>query len=146
MFLSIPKDYKSVQDPSTWSKSTLIEFIPASEKIQNYSEIISVMNYKGQRIAAGQFTEHLKKAISSQANFSVLLNEKKDKKDYQEALLIMKYRCQGRDEVLGMRYLSGPYDCSGVQYTIRLNQAMNEQQAVEKITNFLNQNAVVIQK
>lgn len=144
--VTIPKDYKSVQDPSTWDKAPSIEFIPRSEEIQNYSEIVTVMTHRGQRISASRFTEALKQAISSQANFSVLLDEKKNKKDYQETALILKYHYQGRDEVLGMRYLSGPYDCAGVQYTIRLSQNMDEKLAAEKINHFFNQNVTVIQK
>jgi len=56
----------------------------------------------------------------------------------------MSYDLNGRHEVLGSRYYSGPFDSVGIQYTIRTLQGQSDEYTVEKIENFFKSNAQVV--
>jgi len=55
----------------------------------------------------------------------------------------MVYAYQGKKEVIFAKYYSGPYDCAGFQYTIRLSSTMSDEEALQKINDFV-KNCVAI--
>ncbi len=142
--VNIPMGYKSLQPTSTWDKAPLIEFIPKDEHANAWSEILTIQKLIGKRISADQITTLLMQNISQVAKTSVLFKSAPLEKD-QKSVFIIKYTHNGKEEVMGAEYLSGPYDCAGVQYTIRLSKKISEQEAVKKIKTFFDENLAVIE-
>ena len=65
---------------------------------------------------------------------------------YNEASMLISYTSieNGRSELLFVKYYSGPYDASGLQYSIALNDVMTQDKAIEKIREFLADKVKVI--
>lgn len=135
--VSIPKEYQSIQPSSSWETAALIEFIPKNENSNHWSEIISISKIIGKGISALQFTSLLQQRIASSAAKAEILFEEKSK---DTSTFIIKYIDQNQEEVMGAKYFSGPYDCVGVQYTIRLKQGQSQSNAVAKIKTFFQTN------
>lgn len=141
--VNIPRNFKSIQPASSWDKAELIEFIPENENVGDWSEIITIQKLINKQISANQITAAILKKLSAITNISVISKENSNKK-YEEDAFVIKYNYKGKDEVLGAKYLSGPYDSVGVQYTIRLNENLSQQKAVEKIQDFFKNNLVLL--
>ncbi len=143
--VKIPKGYKSLQPASTWDKAPLIEFIPHGEKQTGWSEMITIQKLTGRDLSADRFVNLLIQQISNQVKTTLLFRENaKDK--YQTVVFALKYTHNGNEEILGGKYLSGPHDCQGIQYTIRLRGKESQEKAVSKIRDFFDQNLRVIEK
>jgi hypothetical protein len=143
--VSIPEGYKSLQPASVWDKAPLIEFIPNDGSTASlWSEIITIQKLIGRGISADKMTSLLMQQLS-QAVKTTLLFKESSKNGYQMVYFALKYTHNGRQEILGAKYLSGPHDCEGVQYTIRLKYGQSEADALQKIKTFFDQNLKVIE-
>lgn len=138
----IPKSYVSLQPEAEWGKAPLIEFIPAGETDYGWSEIITMQTLVAQRISAVALTEKVLQDFARVVKIDTLYQEKTQ----TMALYICKYVHQGKQEMIGLKYLSGPVDCAGVQYTIRPKRGQSEQQVVAKIKRFFEQNCRLIEE
>lgn len=141
--VKIPKGFKAVQPADTWDTAPLIEFIPENEDVSNWSEIITIQKLINKRIPADRIAAAVISNIEKVTPVSTLLNEKTNNQ-YKQATIIVSYNYEGKDEVLGGKYFSGPYDTEGVQYTIRPNKTHGQQAAAEKIKNFFNQQLSIV--
>ena len=141
--VDIPPDFKAVQPASSWNQAELIEFIPQQDDVSNWSEIITIQKLINRRISADQLSALLIENLSKTVKLTVLLNERANQ-GYEEDRFIVQYDYNGRDEVLGAKYVSGPYDSVGVQYTIRLHEGISQKQAVDKIKSFLDNNLTLL--
>lgn len=140
--VSIPKEYEHVGNKFD---APIHEFIPQGEQVANWSEIIVTQAFVGKKIPAQHFAEEVKKGMVAQASHAkVIHHSHKDHGTYSTATLTMKYTFKGRTEVMEAYYVSGPYDCSDVQYSIALSDKMTEHKALEKIKAFM-KNHVSIQ-
>ncbi|HEY5234951.1 MAG TPA: hypothetical protein VIJ14_02135 [Rhabdochlamydiaceae bacterium] len=142
--VDIPISYKSLQAPSTWDTAPLIEFIPKGENEDSWSEIITIQNLIESQIQAKQMTSTLIENISRAAKTTVLFQQTTFTKN-EKSVFIIKYKHNGKEEVLGAQYLSGPFDCVGVQYTVRLSKKISENEAVKKIKTFFDQNLAIVE-
>jgi len=142
----IPEGYVPLQAFDTWENVSLVEFVPKGQTGDNWSEIISVNKFINQKVDAINFVQQLKYEMLKKvdAGSHTLQEETKTFDQYHFAKIILSYKLQGEREIMGAIYLSGPYDCVGVQYTIRPNDQQSEQEALSKIEKFF-ENSVNIQ-
>ncbi len=137
--VSIPPGFISLQPFEAWSdeKITFIEFVPKGEDGENWTEIITINKHIGKKISADILLDLTKKGLlSNEENGNTLKEEVSKQPSYTQAKLTLSYDYKGKHEIVGFLYYSGPYDCVGVQYTIR-PQGSNLA-AVSKIENFFN--------
>lgn len=144
LLVKIPKGYQSIQPLSTWDKATLIEFIPQEEEPANWSQIITISKFIKSKISAKWIIERLIKQISQKVKTQIILKEISNEK-HQTGFFILKYKFNQKTELLGAKYLSGPYDCEGVQYTIRLGLDQAEEEAIQNIKAFFRQQVQLIE-
>ena len=140
----IPQGYQSIQSGADWVKEPMIEFIPQGEDHFCWSEIITVQRSVGQGISADQVASFIKKGISAVAKCKILL-DKKSRGKYQTVFFILSYSYKGEQEIIGVKYLSGPSDCGGVQYTIRPSKEQSEEEVVKKIECFFDKYLTVVE-
>lgn len=138
--VNIPKGFKPIQPESIWDKIELIEFIPEKENESHWSEIITIQKIINKGISADQITSLLIENFSKKIpNFTVLSHENSNE-NYQVNTFIAKYHYDRKNEIIGAKYLSGPYDLIGVQYTIRPNKKQSQQEIIQKIKSFFDGN------
>ena len=86
-------------------------------------------------------TSFIKKGVKAGGSKVSILEEKEEKNaDYKSSTFAMSYNLRGRREVIFGKYFSGPYDCSGFQYTIALSDSLTESEALEEIKQFVEKN------
>lgn len=142
--VSVPKGYKSLTPPADWAKAPIIEFIPEGESDTNWTEIVTVSKFSGAALPADRVTDLIGRSIGLKAkNVETWMDEKEEAEDVKTALLGLTYDYEGKREVLGMKYLSGPLDCSGVQCTIRVKGKEEELAAIEKVRKFLSEQRIL---
>lgn len=137
--VTIPSGYTSLQPFDSWSDktTTLIEFVPKGETGEDWSEIISINKFIGSKVNASDFAEALKKRMLASVENGKVLDLKKEKKpSYTFSAFFLSYDLNGKHEMMGARYFSGPDDLVGVQYTIRPDQEMSDKEALAKIKTY----------
>lgn len=145
--VQIPSGFKSIQTLKEFESptQTLLEFIPENEDPDNWTEIITVFKYIANQVSAPELVGRIKKSLIEKNYAKVLTESNKDFKNYKHATLAVDYIFQNHMEVLGMIYDSGPYDCSGVQYTIRPSREQTSAEVLKKINNFFKSNTQIIE-
>ncbi len=144
--LEVPRGFRSLPQPEN---ATMYEFIPETDKDANvWSQIIVPQAFVGRGITAQYQTKLVKAGLMqrSDTNGKVLFESAHDCGTYTTATLIISYTnpLQNRREVTLARYYSGPYDCSGFQYTIALSAQRSEEDAVEKLKEFANKKTSLV--
>lgn len=137
--VTIPPGYISLQSFEVWSdeKTTLIEFVPKGEDGENWTEIISINKLIGRKVSADILLDLVKKGLMKNLeNVKILKEEVSKQPSYIQAKSILSYNDKDKHEIVGLLYYSGPYDCGGVQYTIR--SKASDSVAISKIENFFN--------
>jgi len=134
LHVTIPRGYRPLQ--SEWR--TILEFVPENEDGDNWSEIITVTKYIGKRLSATDVTSLIAEGIINQAKDSqILLNSNEDTGRIKKSRLGIMYTYQGRKELILMNYFSGPLDCVGVQYTVRIPENQNIVDVSKKMVDFV---------
>lgn len=142
--VDIPQGYKCLQPTLN---SAMLEFVPASD-LDNptWSEIITTMVYGGKKIQAKQFVNSIKNyVLQIDPSAKIIEENAQEEKAHIVATLKIKYKFNNRIEIMHAQYFSGPYDCSGYQYSIALSNKMNEAAIVRKINKFVTNNVRMIQ-
>ncbi|MCL4361779.1 hypothetical protein M1446_05490 [Candidatus Dependentiae bacterium] len=89
--------------------------------------------------------QSLKQGIWNKAkNVKVFEGTNQDLIPHDIVTLAIAYDNNGRREVLFAKYLSGPYDCSGFQYTIVLKDKLTEEEALKQLKEFAGKQTSVI--
>lgn len=137
--IDIPHGYKCLQDNLN---NAMLEFVPATDlDAYTWSEIITTMVYGGKRIQAKQFVTSIKNYVLQIDPTAKVLEEIfAEETGYTSAQLKIKYKFNNRIEIMHAHYFSGPYDCSGFQYSIALSNKMNESAIIKKINTFVKNN------
>jgi len=142
--VTVPKKYKPLQPLESFSpaQSRMIEFIPESENDPyGWSEIITINKYLGSRTSADLFMNRiLRSMISKMEECRVLVHSSSKEGAVEEARFLIQYKLRGQQEVLGVVYFSGPYDCVGMQYTVRPKAGQSVADAVFQVEAFLKKN------
>lgn len=135
LLVQIPEQFRSIQPIDL---RLCKEFISRTDHDENnWSEIITTQTYPGSRIPATEIIDSVQRGIQACAtDVHVFENKKISFAKVNSALLRMVYKTRGRQELLYAYYFSGPYDCSGVQYSINLQNTSIEE-ATLKIYRFL---------
>jgi len=145
--VTVPKGYKPLQALDAFSKreQVMVEYIPQNDNENNWSEIITVNKFIGQKISAKTFAAMVKIQMMSAAKGIKLIADISSKdKNIEEAYFLMRYRNQQKQEIIGAKYFSGTFDAAGVQYTIRLKPDLSEEAAIKKIDDFFKNNVQLI--
>lgn len=142
--VTLPKAFSSIQSLENFAlpDQIMIEYIPNGESPDNWSEIITIHKFIGRKLQAYPFLKLLKKELASKTieNKVISFDPLKEGAHIERAELIMEYMANNQREVIGALYYSGPFDAAGVQYTIRLNEKMTEEKAVNKISTYFKDN------
>lgn len=147
LVVSIPEGFRSLQSIEDMLKesTSLIEFIPKDEEDDSWTQIITVNRFIGKKITAEYFSNFLKNSMLAKvSNGKVWLDTATDHAAYHQTTLGLTYDFLGKHEVMGAQYYSGPYDCAGVQYTIRPGSTLSDKQAIEKIKDYFKTGLEVI--
>ncbi len=147
LFVHVPKGYKPLQDLGSFSNVSdfsMIEFIPKKESLRNFSEIVTVNKYIGRGFSADKFGMSVIEGLLKSHKCTVLQKEITNRK-YPILQCIIKYEIDGEEEIVGFKYVSGPYDCAGAQYMIRLKKKDDQKAAIEKINNFISQQVMLLE-
>lgn len=141
LMVTIPENFVSVQPMDAWMDSPLIEFIPKGEDVNAWSQIITVNKFIGKQYSAVDLTDMiLKNLIEKTSRNEVWSNKKSDETAYKTASFGLTYVFDDKKEVIGAHYYSGPYDCVGVQYTIRPKKDSSENATIDTITSYFDNN------
>lgn len=141
--VTIPEGYRSLQKQSSWQNSPLIEFIPKGESDYDWSEIITINKLIGQRVQATDMVNSLK-ATYEKVKGKIWAEKTSKEASYTYAQLDVSYDSQGKHEVAGCRYYSGPNDCVGVQYALRPKKGESDEEVMAKIHRFFDTNTEII--
>lgn len=141
--ITIPENFKPVQPLSSWKDLDVIEFIPKNEVVEQWSEIITIQKIINKGISASSLASIILDGFSK-TNPTHVISKESVNKGYEESSFFIDYTYDNKLEVLGAKYLSGPFDIAGVQYAIRLKNKESQDAAIEKIKDFFNENLAVI--
>jgi len=145
LLVEVPQGFKCLQSNLM---SPVLEFIPKDENdLFKWSETISTQIFLGRRSQSKVIIDLIKnKFFQKTKNVQVLEISSEDHGTYNEASMLISYTSieNGRSELLFVKYYSGPYDASGLQYSIALNDVMTQDKAIEKIREFLADKVKVI--
>ncbi|OJW54019.1 MAG: hypothetical protein BGO67_08115 [Alphaproteobacteria bacterium 41-28] len=130
LVVNIPKKYK----PLGTFPSQSMEFIPEGDDEQKYSQIITINVFAGTGVSASTFLDKIKSGMESETpSFKLLKEDKKDEGSYTMASLAATYEQHGRNEIVYMRYFSGPADLCGIQYAKPLGKNESPEQALNDL-------------
>ncbi|MBX3487411.1 MAG: hypothetical protein KF798_05880 [Candidatus Paracaedibacteraceae bacterium] len=96
--------------------TSICEFIPQGEMAASRSEIITTQLIVGKSLTAKNMVDGLRKNLSLYCNGEVLSQSVTELKSYQTSELAMVHMYNCKREVVYVRYFSGPYDCTGIQF------------------------------
>jgi hypothetical protein len=98
-----------------------IEYLPKGENFDNWSKIITIHLFTRSGANAENITQKVVDNISSAPivmRYELVGHKENKHSSYTSSSKVLQYiQKNGRVEMLYMIYYSGPYDCSGVQYT-----------------------------
>lgn len=140
--IKIPEKFKPLQ-PIEAAQNTL-EFIPNGEEPSSWSEIITINIFPGNNMKADEFYNNMKEMVSSNPSVQILEENSHSYERYQEVKSGWAYRDHGRQEILCMRYYSGPSDCCGIQYARAVSPQEDSKQALAQAKEFLNEISKVL--
>lgn len=142
--VKIPAGFKNLSSASELDENvSIIEYIPDQEDESSWTRRITVMKYVGKRFSAAMIASKLKSHILANIKNPTIWDETiSTKQKYQQAFLGIEYHFQNRREVMGAQIYSGPYDCAGVQYSLRLPSA--EGTATPLVEEFFKSNVQLI--
>lgn len=144
--VEIPKGFRAL---SSQVNSTINEFIPQTDKdVYAWSQIITTQVIIGRGISAQYLVSSLKERIAQipGTQVQVVHESKREYTTYATATVIMAYTnvMQNRREIMLARYYSGPYDCSGFQYTIALSSHVVETDAIRQLKEFADKKSSLV--
>ena len=144
-----PKIHFIVKTPSNFKflfqSGNMWEFIPKSQDVNSWTEMITVDAGVGSRITAQQLLEFNKQKFKEGANFKLLKERISKSKSYSTVEFVVAYDYKGRREIALGKYLVGPYDCSGFRYTMALTSGISEEDAIKKIDSYVQEQTGLIE-
>ncbi len=153
MSINIPQNFKSIYSFEQSTKTGFQEYIPKSDVVSNWSEMITTKSYilakTGFSVSAVKVADQIRQGILQQGgpNVEELLHATKEHKGYTTSKFMYAYNdpfLNGGRAVMYAEYASGTYDCAGVQYAIALSDTMTKKDAVKKINAFAKNNITII--
>lgn len=144
LMVRVPKNFKPLEgDPN----AELLEFIPKTDQDPyKWTEILTLNKILGKGITAPDYIERLDNLYlkHDEKNTKIIETDKHNFGDYQDASSIIKYQGNGRDEVVMLYSVSGPYDIANVQYALPLTSPDELKATIQKLKDFIKKNLEVI--
>lgn len=145
LMVKIPDGFVSIQPMEQWSDASMIEFIPSGEDKDNWTQIVTVHKFLNKGISAKDLSKGIAEYISKQSkDYKVIKNMDPSPNGYVSSGKLISYNFQGKNEVLGYNYYSGPVDCVGIQYTVRPKAGETNGVVAARIEDFLTKNVTVL--
>jgi hypothetical protein len=109
-------------------RSTILEYIPKGETLDRWSEIITVNLLKGRGIQAKLFTDALIESMAPKTkDYRVFQLEVIKEGSVETSEVAIMYKLPNKTvEIAYMKYHSGPYDCSGIQYSVKIDKWLGD--------------------
>lgn len=119
-------------------------FVPYPEYgLDTYSESITTYTYPKLKIPAIELITAIKDGIvGRETNVRIASCDSSSHEGYDTAILTIVYQHKDVQELMHARYFSGPHDCSGIRYHIRLND-ISETDARIKIETFFRDHVAI---
>ena len=115
----------------------ILEFVPKGESFESWSKIFTIHGIVGARISAEQIAHIFTKKLAADTKRSLVVFSRKNNEacsNYADVSVAIQYVTQeNKVEIIYLNYFSGPYDCSGFQYTEKLNSWLEPDKAKEKV-------------
>jgi hypothetical protein len=116
---------------------SILEFIPRGETFENWSKIFTIQTLIGNRLSADRVADFLTQSLASGAKQSSVVEICKKNgpasSTYRSVSVAIQYISrEDKVEFIFFNYFSGPYDCSGFQYTEKLDSWLEPKEAKEK--------------
>jgi hypothetical protein len=132
LIVKIPANFKMA---CTMHPALGVNFFPKTDhnvSLTNWSEVISTNRFINTKVPATDWVNDIKNELHSE----IIEEQEQHHTNFLKHWTLIRYITQGRPQFLGMMYASGPLDCSGVQYTIKVSERMPETEAIQKIKEF----------
>lgn len=142
--VEIPRGFRSLPQPEN---ATIHEFIPITDKnVYAWSQIITTQAFIGRAIDAYHLLQMNKERMLQAPDAKVIAESAHDYGTYATAMMIISYvnPKQNRQEIALISYYSGPYDCSGFQYTIAMIDNKSEASVVKQLKDFADKRITLI--
>lgn len=143
--VSIPNDYKVLGHEHSFMNTSMAEFIPVTDDKDAWSRIITTHAVIGVCVAAQEMHTSLKNLfVNKNVGFQIIREKFTKNSRCESAQLLAKYIDHGRNEILYSYYLSGPFDCSGYQYSVALTDK-TDLEAIVDIAKFTENNTSIVE-
>ena len=142
LLVNVPHGMRALQNP----QGTFVEFIPVTDKDEyKWSQIITLHTLIGQQIPAEKVIQSIKNGIQKDAqSVTVLVSSNQLRSTHSEATIALSYVHNSRRQVMFARYYSGPFDCSGFQYTAVVGANESEATVLKKLKDFAEKNTSLL--
>ncbi|MDF3047370.1 MAG: hypothetical protein K0R73_488 [Candidatus Midichloriaceae bacterium] len=129
-FVTSPKYFEDFFE----GRSSILEYVPQNESFEKWSKILTITLLKGKGMQAGNLTKTISSAIIPYSKDYILMPIKTEQRTgYEVSKLALQYlKFNGEIEMVYMDYYSGPYDCAGLQYTVKLSSWLPLPEALKK--------------
>lgn len=137
LVINIPNNFHSLK--KTYHVGEIIEYIPYTEKMSNWGELITIKSEIGKLSTAElRALNYSNQILTHYDNASVWDKKIINQGLYQEASFLVSYTTKKHRKVFGaVYYVSGPYDLAYVQYEVVVKGTMTDEQALQKIKDFI---------
>lgn len=149
-FVAIPDDFRPLQPTELSTKIGFVEFVKQNKSKDRWTQSIATHTLPQKSIQARQATDYIKKSIFARQTHPaeqdvVILEESQEHTaHYDKSKLIILYTNNKYKELLYAYYISGPFDCAGIQYTLQINGQTTEKDAVQMINTFVMNNTELV--
>jgi hypothetical protein len=139
MIFSSPKEFHA-DDKSVNAffsgQSPILEFVPKNETVYNWSKIFTANLIINTSISSQKIVNSIVNNIATTGQVKTYhkIFDTKSYRNYSVSTAAIQYSFNGRNEILYMRYFSGPADVSGIQYTEVLQKPLTGEQFRAKIS------------
>lgn len=144
LLVTIPKAFKALASKNP----RMDEFILKNDTNPSmWSKIITVQRYIGYRIGAKILLDGVLQGIQrADPSCTVIATSLESEALFETYTLAVLYRdpIKNRQEVLYAKFFSGPYDCSGIQYSVALTEGVLFFDTLMEIKEFVDKNVSVL--
>lgn len=146
MVVTVPSAFKPIGAAGAEdSTSPISEYILENETEANWTQRITIAKYIGKNANAQSVLNQIKTALLAKVtNSQIWVETNSTKLNFQQSMLGIRYELQGKKEFMGAEFNSGPYDCVGVQYTLRPQQGVPDEDITRIIDDFFRTNVQVV--
>ena len=146
MVVTVPSAFKPIGPAvADDSNSPIMEYILETENESNWTQRITIAKYIGKNASAQTVVNQIKTLLLAKvSNPKIWVETNSTKPNFQQSMLGIRYEFQEKREFMGAQFNSGPYDCVRVQYTLRPQPSVPEEDLTRIIDDFFRTNVQVV--